>query len=107
MSGNNRKKSADGSRPGKKRQASRQDVAARRAGDEAARPKTKHGAPKAAKPGHQPANPGRGEQARVGRNAFKPTGTEVREGRQDSLSGPSEKVRRTASMRTGGTGGRA
>jgi hypothetical protein len=95
----------DGARKDKRNHATRQDVAARRAGSEADRPKTKStGAPKSAKPGHQPPKPGRGETARVGRHARKPGDSIYREGQQDSLSGPSENVRRAAATRTGGTG---
>jgi hypothetical protein len=95
----------DGARRDKRNKSMREDVKARRAGDHAARPRTKStGAPKSHKPGHQPQKPGRGEQARVGRHARKPSDTMYREGQADSLSGPSERVRRAASMRTGGTG---
>jgi hypothetical protein len=106
MSDKLRNKKAGG-RKDKKNQAARQDVAARRAGQDADRPKIKGtGAPKSSKPGHQTPKPGRGEQARVGRHARKPGDSIYREGQRESLSGPSEKVQRVAATRTGGTGDR-
>ena len=95
----------DGARRDKRNKAMRQDVEARREGRDADRPKTKStGAPKSAKPGHQPKKSNGGEQARVGRHARKPSDTMYREGQAESLGGRSERVQRGASMRTGGTG---
>ena len=51
--GSKERKGGDGKRKNTKRQNAAQDVAARKDGDEAARPKTKGGVPRAKKAGHQ------------------------------------------------------
>jgi hypothetical protein len=51
MAGAKQQKRKDGSRSDKKTKAMRQDITARRAGAEGARPKTKDNVPKAAKAG--------------------------------------------------------
>ena len=55
MAGDKARKRKDGARGGKRTKAMRQDVAARRVGDEAGRPRTKRNVPKAAKAGRQKA----------------------------------------------------
>jgi len=53
MAGDKQQKRKDGSRSDKKSKAMRQDITARRAGAEGARPKTKGNVPKAAKAGRR------------------------------------------------------
>jgi hypothetical protein len=53
MAGSDKAKRKDGGRPDKKSKAMKEDVAARRTGDSAARPKTKAGVPKGERAGNQ------------------------------------------------------
>jgi hypothetical protein len=53
MAGTKERKGGDGKRKNKKRQNAAQDTAARKAGDESARPKTKGNVPRAKKAGRQ------------------------------------------------------
>ena len=55
MAGSKQTKRKDGARSDKKSKAMKQDITARRAGAEDARPKTKDNVPKAAKAGRQKA----------------------------------------------------
>jgi hypothetical protein len=60
MAGDKQRKRKDGLRSDKKTKAMRQDITARRAGAEEARPRTKGNVPKAAKAGRaKPAGAGR------------------------------------------------
>ena len=88
MAGSKQAKRKDGGRSDKKSAAKKQDVAARRAGNEAARPKAKAGAPKAARAGRQgnkrPAGPATHKEFSAGSMA---TGNERRGGRGGGSQG--------------------